>query len=111
MIKVYNKSISHQSTLVIETNSYVYFENKWTKENGLGMKKYDHRSIVIGGSVYHIGGGSSWGGTPKYIEKWTITNFGFEKETKQLIDENSIWKPEVFMVPADYCNLGKSEKL
>ena len=44
-----------------------YFENKWTKEKGLKMKKYMHRSIVIGEAVYHIGGGDYYGGTPKYI--------------------------------------------
>ena len=81
------------------------------------MKKWKHRSIVIGESVYHIGGNSNYDGTPKYIEKWTITNSGFEKETKESIDEYSLGEegllsyPEVFIVPADYCNFGKSEKL
>ena len=81
------------------------------------MKKMKHRSIVIGESVYHIGGTAFWGGTPKYIEKWNMTNSGFEKKTKALFDEDGLNKyghlnyPEVFIVPADYCNFGKSEKL
>ena len=75
------------------------------------MRKIGHRSIVIGESVYHIGGDNGGGGTRKYIEKWTIRNSAFEKEIKKLIDESSIDSPEVFTVPADYCNFGKSEKL
>ena len=75
------------------------------------MKKIGHRSIIIGESVYHIGGTDYHGGTAKYIEKWTIRNSGFEKEINKIIDEYSISFPEVFTVPADYCNFGKSEKL
>ena len=75
------------------------------------MKKGRHRSIVIGESVYHNGGSDRNGGTPKYIEKWTITNYRVKKETKKLIDEDYIYSPEVFTVPADFCNFGKSRKL
>ena len=81
------------------------------------MKKKYHRSIVIGESVYHIGGDTSWFGTRKYVEKWTMKNSKFKKETKKLIDEDGLdeygdlYYPEIFIVPADYCNFGKSEKL
>ena len=87
------------------------------QENGLKLKKYRHRSIVIGESVYHIGGYTYYNDdAPKYVEKWTMTNTGFKKETKELIDDdgldwNGFYFPEVFIVPADFCDFGKSRKL
>ena len=82
------------------------------------MKKYKHRSIVIGESVYHIGGSSYFDDdlTPEYVEKWTATNSGIEMEAKKIVDEDSLntdgqfYSLEVFNVPADYCNLGKFKK-
>ena len=94
--------IFQQSTLIIDTNSYVYDGKSWKKENGLQKKKYWHRSIVINGAAYHVGGYTSFGATPKLIEKWNPKDSGFDKEYKEMIDGHILY-PEVLIVPDDFC--------
>ena len=88
------------STLTIDTNSYVFDGSDWSKQEGLSKKKYVHRSIIIGQAVYHIGSWDSSGGEGEYIEKWEIGNL--EKSTKQLLNVK-MSRPEVFVVSADFC--------
>merc|ERR1712226_375232 len=74
----------------IDTNSYVYYQSDWSVEDGLRKKKWYHRSIVIGDDVYHVGGDYYYGGEPKWIEKWKKSKTNFEKEIKELIDEDAL---------------------
>ena len=77
---------------------------------GLKKKKYRHRSIVVGDDVYHVGGYYWNGGSPKWIEKWKKSKTNFEKEIRELIDEDaldidgSLNYPEIFVVGDDFCN-------
>ena len=77
-------------------------------EDGLRKRKVFHRSIVIGDDVYHVGGPSR--GSPKWIEKWKKSETNFEKEFKELIDEDAFdsrghfYYPEIFVVGDDFCN-------
>ena len=84
-------------------------------DEGLKKKKWYHRSIVIGDDVYHVGGDNDYGGEPKWIEKWKKSKTNFEKETKELIDEDGLssggkfpdgdlYTPEIFVVGDDFCN-------
>ena len=93
-----------QSTLIIDPNSYVYGGQSWERKRGLEKKKYRHRSIVINGNVYHVGGTSNWGGTPKLIEKWSPKESGFIKEYKELID-GSLHYPELLIAPDNFCQV------
>ena len=88
------------STLTIDTNSYVFDGSDWSKQDGLSKKKYVHRSIIIGQAVYHIGSWDRYGAEPEYIEKWEIGNL--EKSTKQLLN-GRMSRPAVFVVSADFC--------
>ena len=100
-----------QSTLIIDPNSYVYGGQSWERKRGLEKKKYRHRSIVINGNVYHVGGTSNWGGTPKLIEKWTHKESGFIKEYKEMVGEDDLDSygdldyPELLIAPDDLCQV------
>ena len=79
-------------------------------EDGLRKRKVFHRSIVIGDDVYHVGSYSEYGSEPKWIEKWKKSETNFEKEIKELIDEDGLdshgdlFYPEIFVVGDDFCN-------
>ena len=93
----------------IDSNSYVYYDYRWRKEEGLIEPKVGHRSIVTGEALYHIGGGNGslfngeYTTEAGYEERWTISNSEIKQQTQKLLTDR-IFTLEAFAVPDTYCS-------
>ena len=70
------------------TYSYVY-DGNWSIQEGLMQNKIRHTSIVMGDSIYHIGGsGDDFKDGTTSVEKWTNENGNFIKKIKVFSDKH-----------------------
>ena len=87
-----------------EKYSYVFDCYEWKRENGMQKPKYYHRSIMIGGDIYHVGG-LTVEGDYGLVERWQVANGGFNKEVFDFqFTSTSLDYPEVFAVDQNFCN-------
>lgn len=85
--------------------SFVYDSVEWSKENGLAKPKYEHRSILIGQDIYHVGGHTGKLTEKGLIEKWSKVNGRFIKESADFqYTSFYLYYPEVFAVNEAFCN-------